>query len=154
MKLRTQDIQFEQADERFKGHIEVAFVQIAKDGLIVGGIKDDVELALLPASYDQSRDRGWLYPRNISISPAAEKLRVVVRDVATGQSARSPFPSKTILAADERSGPVRLFFLELFVVLAFLAHFVHAAQSTVGVHEVETDLRTERIDPLGFQVGG
>ncbi len=84
VKVRTQDLHFEQAEERYNDHLEIAFVQIGKDGRVVDGVKDDVTLALLPESYDQALDLGWFYPRSISINPAAEKLRVLVRDVATG----------------------------------------------------------------------
>lgn len=84
LKVHAQDLHFQKADERYNDHLEVAFVQIDKDGLIVDGIKDEVNLALLPATYDQALDLGWLYPRNLWISPAAEKLRVLVRDVGSG----------------------------------------------------------------------
>lgn len=84
VKVRAQDIKFAQADDRYNGHLEVAFVEIDKDGRVVDGIKDDVNLSLLPGSYNRALDVGWFYPRNLWISTGTEKLRLLVRDVATG----------------------------------------------------------------------
>jgi len=84
VKLDTQEIHFENSGGRWRAQIDMAFVQLAKDGRILDGIEDDLELALYPETYDEAVVEGWLYPKTVNIQPEAEKLRVVVRDLATG----------------------------------------------------------------------
>jgi VWFA-related protein len=84
VKLDTQEIHFENSGGRWRAQIQVVFVQLAKDGRILDDIKDDLELALYPRTYNEATAQGWFYPKSIFVKPEAEKLRVVVRDHATG----------------------------------------------------------------------
>jgi hypothetical protein len=54
------------------------------DGRVLGGIKDRVALALLPETFNDAETQGWFYPRSLWIEPKTERMRVVVRDLATG----------------------------------------------------------------------
>ncbi|HWG20619.1 MAG TPA: VWA domain-containing protein [Terracidiphilus sp.] len=84
LKLDSHDIYFEHTDGRSKASLDVAFVQIGRDGRVVNGHKDRILVSLTPKMYDAATRVGWFYRKNIRIEPRAEKLRVVVRDLATG----------------------------------------------------------------------
>lgn len=84
VKLDVHDIHFEQKEQRSNANLDVAFVQLSKDGRVLGGIKDRVALALLPETFGDAETQGWFYPRSLWIEPKTEKMRVVVRDLATG----------------------------------------------------------------------
>lgn len=84
VKLDTQEIHFENKDGRWRAQLDVVFAQLAKDGRILESVKDHLDLALLPETYDNAATQGWLYPRTVDVNPKAQKLRVVVRDRATG----------------------------------------------------------------------
>ena len=84
VKLDTQEIYFAYTDGRWRANLDVAFVQLANDGRVMEGIKDHLDLALFAESYSDAATQGWFYPKTLDIDPKAEKLRVVVRDLATG----------------------------------------------------------------------
>lgn len=84
VKLDVHDLHFEQSGDRSNANLDMAFVQLGKDGRVVEGIKDHIALALLPQTYTEALNQGWLYPRSLWIEPNVEKMRVVVRDLATG----------------------------------------------------------------------
>ena len=84
VKLDPREIHFENKDGRWKAQIDVVFAQLGKDGRILDSVKDHLELALLPESYSDAAMQGWFYPKYLYVNPDAEKLRVVVRDLATG----------------------------------------------------------------------
>lgn len=84
VKLDTQEIHFENKDGRWRAQLDVVFAQLAKDGRILESVKDHLDLALLPETYNSAATQGWLYPRTVDVNPKAQKLRVVVRDLATG----------------------------------------------------------------------
>ena len=84
VKLDTQEIHFANSGGRWRAQIQLVFVQLAKDGRILDNIKDDLELALYPETYAEAEAQGWFYPKSVFVKPEAEKLRVVVRDLATG----------------------------------------------------------------------
>jgi VWFA-related protein len=84
MNVATHDVHFDQKDGRWKAQLDVALVQLAGDGRILEDIKDHLELALQQDTYVKAAVEGYLYPKTVNIKPEAEKLRVVVRDLATG----------------------------------------------------------------------
>jgi|GEM_PF-7021052 len=84
VKLDTQEIYFANTDGRWRANLDVAFVQLANDGRVLEGVKDHLDLALFPESYRDAATQGWFYPKTLDIDPKADKLRVVVRDLATG----------------------------------------------------------------------
>lgn len=84
VKLDTQEIHFENTGGRWRANLDVAFVQLAKDGRVLQGAKDHLGLALSPETYSDATTQGWFYPKTLDVDPKAEKLRVVVRDLATG----------------------------------------------------------------------
>lgn len=84
VKLDTQEIHFENKDGRWRAQLDVVFAQVSKDGRVIESVKDHLDLALLPQTYSDAATQGWFYPRTVDVNPKAEKLRVVVRDLATG----------------------------------------------------------------------
>jgi VWFA-related protein len=84
LKLDTQEIYFAHTDGRWRANLDVAFVQLANDGRVLEGVKDHLDLALFPESFRDAATQGWFYPKTLDIDPKADKLRVVVRDLATG----------------------------------------------------------------------
>lgn len=83
LKVDAKDLHFEERDGRWHANLDLAFASLSREGRILGGIKDHVELALYPDSYAETADRGWLYPKTLFVDSQAERLRVIVRDVAT-----------------------------------------------------------------------
>ena len=84
VKLDSQDIRFERTKELANADLDMAFVQLGKDGRVLDGFKDRVALGLLPKTYAAAEAKGLSYHRKIVVLPQAEKLRVVVRDLASG----------------------------------------------------------------------
>lgn len=84
LNIDTHDVHFDEKDGRSNAQLDVVFVQLATDGRILDGTKDHLELVLNPDTRDEAMKRGWLYPKSVDVNPEAEKLRVVVRDLATG----------------------------------------------------------------------
>ena len=84
VKLDIHGIQFGQSEDRFRARLDMAFVELGKDGRILGGVKDRLLLSLLPDTYSHAEMQGWFYPRKLWVDAEAEKLRVMVRDLATG----------------------------------------------------------------------
>jgi len=84
VKLDVHDLHFDQMEDHSKAKLDVAFVQLGKDGRVLEGEKDRVMLALQPDRYSDAEAQGWMYPRKLWVEGQAEKLRVVVRDLATG----------------------------------------------------------------------
>jgi hypothetical protein len=56
-------------------------VQISR---VLEGVKGHLELALCPERYRDAATLGWFYPRSLTVNPKAERLRVVVREPASG----------------------------------------------------------------------
>jgi VWFA-related protein len=84
LKLNVHDIQFEQKGEKANANLGVAFVQLGKNGRVLEGFLDNVNIALQPDTYADAEQQGWFYTRDLILSGYAAKLRVVVRDRATG----------------------------------------------------------------------
>jgi VWFA-related protein len=84
LNIDAHDVHFDERTGRWTAELDVAFVQLAKDGRILDGSKDHLELALDPAAYEKAIQQGWSYPKSVDVKPEAEKLRVIVRDAATG----------------------------------------------------------------------
>ena len=57
---------------------------VRNDGRVMEGIKDHVDLALFAESYRDAATQGWFYPKTVDVDPKAQKLRIVVRDLASG----------------------------------------------------------------------
>jgi VWFA-related protein len=83
VKIDAHEIQFENKNDRSNARLEIAFVQLGKDGRVLGGERDQIHLALLPEDYEDAEQQGWFYRRDLMVSGQAAKLRVIVRDSAT-----------------------------------------------------------------------
>jgi VWFA-related protein len=95
VKLNIHDIHFDRDQDRSKAKLDMAFVELGNDGHILEGVKDRVLLALLPENYLNVETQGWFYPRKLWVGGDAEKLRVVVRDLATGSVGSASVPIHT-----------------------------------------------------------
>jgi VWFA-related protein len=80
----TQDVRFGLKDGLWRADVNLVFAQLGKDGRTVDGVKDRVEPALSPGDYREAAAHGWVYRKSLDIKPEAEKLRVVVQDIASG----------------------------------------------------------------------
>jgi hypothetical protein len=56
------------------------------------GQTDNVALALQPDTYADAEEQGWFYTRDLIVSGYAARLRVVVRDRATGATGTVSVP--------------------------------------------------------------
>ena len=92
LKMNVHEIQFEQKGDLADANLTVAFVQVGKDGRILEGFTDDIALALQPETYADAEQQGWFYTRELIVSGMASKLRVVVRDRATGNTGTVSVP--------------------------------------------------------------
>ncbi len=92
VKVDTHGIDFQQSEGRWKAQLDIAFANVAKDGRVLGGDKDHVDLALYPETYSDASALGWMHPKNVYVYRAAERLRVVVRDLATGATGSVSVP--------------------------------------------------------------
>jgi VWFA-related protein len=84
LRINVRDLHFERKDDRSKAYLDVAFVQLGKDGRVLDEFKDRVALALPPHMYEAAETNGWFYPRSLRINAEAEKMRIVARDLMTG----------------------------------------------------------------------
>jgi len=92
LKIDLRDILFDFDGPRAKADLDIAFVQLGKDGRIVDKFKDRINLAFPEETYLAFATQGWFYPRKLWIPLEAEKLRVVVRDLATGATGSVSVP--------------------------------------------------------------
>lgn len=84
LKVDTPDIHFDLSNGQWRANLDVAFAELSQDGRILGGTEDRLDITLLPESYADAEKQGWSYSKKLVVSPSAEKIRVVVRDLATG----------------------------------------------------------------------
>ena len=92
LKIDLRDIQFDFDGPHAKADLDIAFVQLAKDGRVIDKFKDRINLAFPQETYLAFATQGWFYPRQLWIPREAEKLRVVVRDLATGATGSISVP--------------------------------------------------------------
>jgi VWFA-related protein len=93
VRVDSQDLHFEERGGRWRANIALVFVQLAKDGRILGGgIKDDILFALHPETLETTMAQGWFHQQTVHVNPEAAKLRVVVRDVASGATGSVSVP--------------------------------------------------------------
>ena len=102
LKVDLRDIRFVGAAGRSNAQLDIAFVQFAKDGRVVEGFKDRVAMALPPEVYNEAETDGWFYRKAIWVNGETEKLRVVVRDIASGDAGSVSVP---VHAAPIRPSP-------------------------------------------------
>jgi hypothetical protein len=102
LKLNVHEIQFEEKNDRSNARLEVAFVQLGKDGRILDGERDQVKLELLPEDYEDAEQQGWFYRRDLIVDGRASKLRVIVRDRATLATGSVSVPVHTFSIKDAK----------------------------------------------------
>jgi hypothetical protein len=83
LNFDARDTSFQPDGSRMKAGLDIAFVQMAKDGSIAEQFKDRIQLALTPKMYNTALNGGGSYRRQITVNANAEKLRVIVCDLAT-----------------------------------------------------------------------
>jgi len=82
--IDPRDLRFEQTNDRMRAVIDVMLVQQDGSGRNLGGVKDTLLYALLPDSYERALSDGLFLDEKLTVLPSASRVRVVVRDVATG----------------------------------------------------------------------
>ena len=97
-------VSFKRDGDRWKGEIDVVYVQKNERGRLIGnGISDNMTLALTDANHEQAMKNGVVRERSVPRQAGAIAMRVVVRDVGSGavgsltipfsQIAESPSPT-------------------------------------------------------------
>ena len=84
LRMNVQDLYFDQSSQRARTNLDVAFVQYGRDGLVLQSFKDNIRLGLQKETWMKASQKGLFYPKKLTIVEGAEKVRVVVRDLATG----------------------------------------------------------------------
>jgi len=97
------DLRFSHSDGRWRATVDMLFLQQTKNGRTVAGQRDDVEYALFPDNFAGAQKDGLVYKRTVEIAPGAARLRVVVRDAATGAVGSFSLPVAPPDAADRRA---------------------------------------------------
>lgn len=82
--IDPRDVRFESVNDRMRAVVDVELVQQAGDGRTLGGVKDTLIYALLPASYDRALSDGLFFAEKLTVIPRASRVRVLVRDAKTG----------------------------------------------------------------------
>jgi hypothetical protein len=88
------DLQFANKDGRMQADVDVVFAQQSADGSILKGEKKTLALSLTPESYQEGLKNGLTLPEHLTVDAKAYKVRVVVRDVATGAEGSVSIPVK------------------------------------------------------------
>ena len=66
--------------------------QFGKNGRVLEGATDRIDLALQPETYQGAEEQGWFYPRRLFVSGYAATLKVDVHDLATGATGSVSVP--------------------------------------------------------------
>ena len=69
--------------DRYKGRVDILWLQRDKSGADFASTQDVVDLNLLKETYDKMRRGGLIYNKQIALSPKAEFIRIVVRDATS-----------------------------------------------------------------------
>jgi len=79
MRLATSE------DGRSHGALDIAVASYAADGRRLGGSKQHLEAAIPPRVLDTSSEEGFFHRMSVDVPVNAARLRVVVRDPASGR---------------------------------------------------------------------
>jgi VWFA-related protein len=92
--IDAHDIQFESKEGRMHADVDVVFAQTAHDGSILKGERKTLALNLTADSYQEGMKNGLSLREHLAVNPTASRLRVVVRDAATGAEGSVSVPVK------------------------------------------------------------
>ena len=84
VRINPHELKLGLQDGVFAGMADLLFIQLDQEGRVVDIATQRYLLNLLPATYEQSAEEGFLLTRDIGIRSNATQLRIVLRDVATG----------------------------------------------------------------------
>jgi pyruvate/2-oxoglutarate dehydrogenase complex dihydrolipoamide acyltransferase (E2) component len=73
------------ADGRYHGALDIAVAVYAADGRRLGGSKQHLEAAIPSPLIDKTSDEGFYHRMNVDVPADAARMRVVVRDPASGR---------------------------------------------------------------------
>ena len=95
LRMNIQDLYFDQDNQKATAKLDVAFVQYGRDGLVLKSFKDNIQLGLQKEKWLKASQKGLFYPKKLTIAEGAERVRVVVRDLATGSIGSVSVPVQT-----------------------------------------------------------
>jgi VWFA-related protein len=97
-----------ETDNRQKGALDMAFVQRDAAGNLLVGDKQHFEVNFDQKQYEFLSKAGMILERHVAVSPQAEEIRVVVRDLRSGAVGSVSIPVKTFFPAEQApSSPAR-----------------------------------------------
>ena len=73
------------ADGRYHGILDIAVAAYAADGRRLGGSKQHLEAAMPPLVLDKASEEGFFHRMSVDVPVDAARMRVVVRDPASGR---------------------------------------------------------------------
>jgi VWFA-related protein len=82
--LAPSDLHFVNNEGRWHASVDMVFTQQRRNGQAIAGQRDNIAFSLFPESYERAQEDGLVYKRQVEIAPGASRLRIVVRDAATG----------------------------------------------------------------------
>jgi hypothetical protein len=82
--VAMKDLQFRLENDKFEGKVDVVFVKQPAADQPPAVVVDTIGMHLTKAQYDGYVKEGWLRIKDIPLSEAAYKLKVMVRDAVTG----------------------------------------------------------------------
>jgi VWFA-related protein len=83
-------------DGKHTGVVDVLILQRNETGKLFERVNDTIQMNFSDATYERLRASGVPYRRTVALNPQATAMRVVVRDVATGNVGSLTIPSESI----------------------------------------------------------
>ncbi len=96
LQISPRDVTLDPEGNRWVGALDLLFLQLGPDGSTVTGENKTVNMRLTRATYDEVTEVGVILNRNLPIATGTAKLRVVVRDAASGAIGSVSIPLKKL----------------------------------------------------------
>jgi VWFA-related protein len=99
VQFDARSIQLTAENGRWDGLVSIDFVQLDNRGEILTGTDHLIKMELLPNTYERVLKEGYEFGKDINVRPNAFRLRVVVRDEATGAIGTVSIPVNQLFTA-------------------------------------------------------
>jgi VWFA-related protein len=97
-------LRLEHAGGHWKGGIDLVFVQRDEIAQVLAADKKRVDIDFTDAQYQGLLGSGAIFERHITLVPAAQDVRAIVRDVSSGQIGTVTVPLKNFFSAGTAGG--------------------------------------------------
>jgi len=95
------ELQFQTADQKYRGSLDVVFVQQTKRGKLIADFKKTLTLTLTPAQLDQLKAKGLTVGQDLTLNPETQAVRIVLMDRTSGVTGSVTIP----ISAQDKSEP-------------------------------------------------